>query len=43
MAAFGTITSMASTRPGPLAFEIRFCVTTPSSTKESCARICGCW
>ena len=43
MAGLGTITSMASTRPGPLARGSRFCVITPSSTKESCARTCGCW
>jgi len=43
MAGLGTITSTASTRPGPLALGSRFWVSTPSSTKESWARTCGCW
>src|ERR1700693_3625977 len=43
MAAFGIMTSSASTRPGPPARGKRFCVRTPSSTNESWARTCGCW
>jgi len=43
MAALGTITSMASNASGPLDLAIRFCVTTPSSTKRAGPGIWGCW
>jgi hypothetical protein len=43
MAAFGTITSSDIARPGPFARGSSDWHSTPSSTNESCARICACW
>ena len=41
--ALGTRISSASTRPVPLAFGSSAWQMMPSSTSESCARICDCW
>jgi len=42
MAEVGTMISSARARPRPSAVGTRVCDSTPSSTRESWARICAC-